>query len=126
MQNIIAVRSKRPPNGDPIVTYALKDVSGSGYFVVNGVVQAANTEIDLTAAQLAHATFVAGSGTDQLSIRASDGFMWSNWQSFAVNELATPVINAGATLELASAYSGPVSFASSTGTLKLDKSGQLL
>jgi archaeosine-15-forming tRNA-guanine transglycosylase len=89
------------PNGDPIVSYALKDVSGSGYFVVNGVVQAANTEINLTAAQLTQTTFVAGSGTDQLSVRASDGFLWSSWQSSTVNELATPVINAGATLELA-------------------------
>jgi hypothetical protein len=110
------------PNGDPIVTYALQDITGSGHFVVNGVVQASNTEIDLTAAQLAQTTFVAGSGTDQLSIRASDGWLWSNWQSFTANVSPTPIINAGATLELASPYSGPVTFASTTGTLKLDNS----
>jgi hypothetical protein len=114
--------SVRDPNGDPIVTYALKDVTGSGHFVVNGVVQASNTEIDLTAAQLAHTTFVTGSGTDQLSVRASDGWLWSNWQSPAVNVSPTPVINAGATLELASTYPGKVTFASTTGTLKLDNS----
>jgi hypothetical protein len=111
------------PNGDPILTYALKDItSGSGYFVVNGVVQANNTDINLTAAQLAQTTFVAGSGTDQLSIRASDGFLWSNWQSFTANVSPTPVVNAGATLELGSSYPGTVTFASSTGTLKLDNS----
>jgi aspartate 1-decarboxylase len=109
-------------NGDPIVTYALKDVTGSGHFVVNGVAQASNTEIDLTAAQLAQTTFVAGSGTDQLSIRASDGFLWGKWQSFTANVSPTPVIDDGATLELASAYLGTVTFASTTGTLKLDNS----
>jgi hypothetical protein len=109
-------------NGDPIVTYAFKDTTGNGYFVVNGVIQASNTEIDLTAAQLAQTTFVAGSATDQLSIRASDGWLWSNWQSPTVNVSPTPVINAGATLELASAYAGQVTFASTTGTLKLDNS----
>jgi len=86
------------------------------------VVQPSNTEVTLTAAQLAQTTFVAGSGTDQLSIRASDGFLWSNWQSFTSNVSATPVINAGATLELGSAYAGTVTFASTTGTLKLDNS----
>jgi aspartate 1-decarboxylase len=107
---------------NPIVTYALKDATGSGYFVVNGVVQAANTEIDLTAAQFAQTYFVAGSATDQLSVRASDGWLWSSWQAPAVSVSPTPIINGGATLELASAYSGPISFASPTGTLKLDNS----
>ncbi|WP_426442336.1 hypothetical protein [Bradyrhizobium genosp. P] len=110
------------PNGNPIVTYALKDTTGSGHFVVNGVVQASNTEIDLTSAQLAQTVFLAGSATDQLSVRASDGWQWSSWQSPAVNVSSTPVVNAGATLELASAYAGQVSFASTTGTLKLDNS----
>jgi hypothetical protein len=109
-------------NGDAMVTYALNDVTGSGHLVVNGVVQASNTEIDLTAAQLAQTTFVAGSGSDQLSLRVSDGWSWSNWTSSTVNVAPTPVVNAGATLELASAYPGTVSFASSTGTLKLDNS----
>jgi hypothetical protein len=110
------------PDGNPIKTYALKDPTGFGHFVVNGVIQASNTEIDLTAAQLAQTSFVTGSGTDQLSVRASDGWLWSNWQSPAVNVSTTPVINAGATLELASAYPGQVTFASTTGTLKLDNS----
>src|SRR5258708_24457112 len=69
------------PQGDPITTYALKDLTGNGHFVVNGVVQATNVEIDLTAAQLAQMTYVAGSGSDQISVRASDGTLWSAWQT---------------------------------------------
>ena len=72
------------PNGDTITTYALKDVTGNGHFVVNGVVQATNVEIDLTAAQLAQTTYQAGSGSDQISIRASDGTLWSPWTSSTV------------------------------------------
>ena len=71
---------------------------------------------------LAQTTFVAGSATDQLSIRASDGWLWSNWQAPAVDVSPSPVVNAGATLELASTYPGTVTFASTTGTLKLDNS----
>jgi 20S proteasome alpha/beta subunit len=72
------------PDGQTITTYALKDVTGNGHFVVNGVVQATNVEIDLTAAQLAQTTYVAGSSTDQLSVRASDGTLWSAWQAVTV------------------------------------------
>ena len=75
------------PDGDTITTYALKDVTGNGHFVVNGVVQATNVEIDLTAAQLAQTTYVAGSATDQLSVRASDGTVWGAWQSVTATVL---------------------------------------
>ena len=57
------------PDGDDIITYALKDMTGNGYFVVNGVVQATNVEIDLTAAQLAQTIYQSGSGTDQLAVQ---------------------------------------------------------
>ena len=81
------------PNGDTITTYALKDVTGNGHFVVNGVVQATNVEIDLTAAQLAQTTYQAGSSSDQISIRASDGTLWSPWTSstVAVPTVTVPV-----------------------------------
>src|SRR5207244_10059448 len=72
------------PDGQTITTYALKDVTGNGHFVVNGVVQATNVEIDLTAAQLAQTTYQSGSGSDQISIRASDGTLWSAWQTATV------------------------------------------
>ena len=84
------------PDGDTITTYALKDVTGNGHFVVNGVVQATNVEIDLTAAQLAQTTYVAGSATDQLSVRASDGTLWGAWQSVTATVSAdqAPVVTA--------------------------------
>ena len=84
------------PDGDTITTYALKDVTGNGHFVVNGVVQASNVEIDLTAAQLAQTTYVAGSATDQLSVRASDGTLWGAWQSVTATVSAdqAPVVTA--------------------------------
>ena len=84
------------PDGQAITTFALRDVTGNGHFVVNGVVQATNVEIDLTAAQLAQTFYVAGSGSDQLSVRASDGTLWSAWQSFTAG-----------TTEQASAASAP-------------------
>lgn len=72
------------PDGQTITTYGLKDLTGNGHFVVNGVAQATNADINLTAAQLAQTTYQSGSGADQLSVRASDGTSWSNWQTFSV------------------------------------------
>ena len=80
------------PDGDPITTYALKDVTGIGHFVVNGVAQATNVEIDLTAAQLAQTIYQSGSGSDQLSISAFDGTTWSAWQSFTVSGPVATVV----------------------------------
>ena len=83
------------PDGDTIATYALKDVTGNGHFVVNGVTQATNVEIDLTAIQAGpdHLPSRCG-GSDQISIRASDGTLWSAWQSSTVAVDRTPVITA--------------------------------
>ena len=61
------------------------DPTRYGYFVVNGVIQASNTEIDVTAAQLAQTIYVSGSGSEQLSVRVSDGTLWSAWQTISVN-----------------------------------------
>ncbi|HET7085131.1 MAG TPA: M10 family metallopeptidase C-terminal domain-containing protein [Rhizomicrobium sp.] len=80
------------PDGDAITRYQLWDSTNdpnSGYFVVNGVAQAAWTVIDITAAQLAQTTFVAGTVGDGIQIRASDGLSWSaadtvRWAPFAV------------------------------------------
>jgi Tryptophan-rich Synechocystis species C-terminal domain len=71
------------PDGDAITTYAFKD-TGSGHFVLNGVVQANNQEINVTAAQLAQLTYQNAVGTDVLQIRVNDGTQWGAWQSFAV------------------------------------------
>src|ERR1700722_19207712 len=47
--------SATDPDGNTITTYAFED-AGSGHFVLNGVVQANNQEIDVTAAQLSQLT----------------------------------------------------------------------
>jgi hypothetical protein len=81
-------------DGDSMTKYELWDgtaAPNSGHFAVNGVAQAAGTVIDITAAQLASTTFIAGaSGTsDSLQIRAFDGINWSaadnaSWAPFHV------------------------------------------
>ena len=52
-------------DGDSMTKYAFYDVTRNGHLVVNGVVQGTGVEIDITAAQLAQTSYVAGSGTDQ-------------------------------------------------------------
>ena len=68
------------PDGDPITEYAFWDTgAGGGHFVVNGVAQGVNHEIDVAAAQLGQVSYQAGSATDTLWVRASDGFLWGAW-----------------------------------------------
>ncbi len=50
---------------------------GGGHFLVDGVVQANNQEIDVTAAQLAQVTYQSGSGADTLQMKVFDGTQWS-------------------------------------------------
>ncbi|KRP98785.1 hypothetical protein AOQ73_20595 [Bradyrhizobium pachyrhizi] len=111
-------------DGDTITKYALWDSNTNGRWNVNGVNQSANTEIDVTSAQLAQTTYQAGSGTDQLWIRAYDGSAWGVWQPFNVTgeSPSTATIAAGTTLELTGASNAAVTFLGSTGTLKLDNS----
>ncbi|MVT66203.1 hypothetical protein GPL21_13925 [Bradyrhizobium pachyrhizi] len=111
-------------DGDTITKYALWDSNTNGRWNVNGVNQSANTEIDVTSAQLAQTTYQAGSGTDQLWIRAYDGSAWGVWQPFNVTgeSPSSATIAAGATLELTGASNAAVTFLGSTGTLKLDNS----
>jgi hypothetical protein len=81
------------PDGDAIAGYALKD-TGNGHFVLNGVVQANNQEIDVTAAQLTQLTYQTAGGTDSLQVRVNDGTLWSSWQSFSVTGPTATVIEA--------------------------------
>ncbi|MGY3693161.1 autotransporter passenger strand-loop-strand repeat protein [Bradyrhizobium sp. USDA 3240] len=111
-------------DGDAITKYALWDSNTNGRWNVNGVNQSANTEIDITAAQLSQTTYQAGSGTDQLWIRANDGTAWGAWQSFNVTGESPSSANIvpGGTLELTGGSNAGVTFQGSTGTLKLDNS----
>ncbi|WP_342711237.1 AIDA repeat-containing protein [Bradyrhizobium sp. B124] len=111
-------------DGDTITKYALWDSNSNGHWSINGTSQPVNTEIDITAAQLSQTTYQAGSGTDQLWIRANDGIAWGAWQPFNVTGESSGSANiaASATLELPGASSATVAFQGSTGTLKLDNS----
>ncbi|MCS3446158.1 MULTISPECIES: beta strand repeat-containing protein [Bradyrhizobium] len=111
-------------DGDTVTKYALWDSNTNGRWNVNGVNQSANTEIDVTSAQLAQTTYQAGSGTDQLWIRAYDGSAWGVWQPFNVTgeSPSSATVAAGTTLELTGASNAAVTFLGSTGTLKLDNS----
>jgi Bacterial pre-peptidase C-terminal domain len=68
--------------GGAIAQYGFWDTgTGGGHFVLNGLAQATNQEIDVSAAQLAQLSYQSGSGTDTLWVRANDGYQWSNWSS---------------------------------------------
>jgi hypothetical protein len=67
---------------DAIATFGFWDTgNGGGHFVLNGVAQGINQEIDVTAAQLSQLSYQSGSGTDTLWVRANDGAQWSDWSS---------------------------------------------
>ncbi len=72
------------PDGDAITMYGFMD-TGPGDFVLNGVTQQNDQEIDVTGAQLSQLTYQSTPGTtDTLQVRADDGTLWSNWSSFTV------------------------------------------
>jgi hypothetical protein len=110
------------PFSDPIEQYDFWDTgSGGGRFMLNGHALGTNQDNYVSAGQLPQTSYVSGSGTDTLWVRVGEGGQWSPWSpSFTVSDPTT--ISAGQTLELASAYSGQLSFAADTGTLKLDNS----
>ena len=80
------------PFNDAATQYDFWDTgSGGGHFVLNGSALGTNQDNFVTAAQLAQTTYMAGSGSDTLWVRASDGAQWSPWsQSFTV---AGPIDN---------------------------------
>lgn len=66
-------------DGDAISRYELKDLTGGGYFRVNGTRQTENQAFSVTAANVANVEYVGGSaaGTEALQVRAFDGKDWS-------------------------------------------------
>ena len=100
-QNIAAssLFSVTDADDDSITKYQFWDSTAdpaSGHLVVGGMVQGTNQAIDVTAAQLAGTTFQSGSGSDDLWVRAYDGFVWSDWKEFHVNarSIHAPVVTA--------------------------------
>ena len=94
------------PFGSAATEYDFWDTGkGGGYFALNGTALGANQNNVITAAQLSQLTYQVGSGTDTLWVEANDGTVWGPWSnSFTISDPST--IGAGATLELASAFSG--------------------
>jgi hypothetical protein len=87
-------------DGDTITEYQFYDGPvATGHFTVNGVVQGINQIVDVSAAQLAQTTFVAGPGTDDVYVRAFDGKNWSvengNWTMFHVTAPAASAPTVG-------------------------------
>ena len=72
------------PNGLAITNYSFMD-TGPGHFVLNGVTEPDNTEIDITAAQLSELTYQSVPGmADTVQIRAEDALTSGGWTSFVV------------------------------------------
>ena len=74
-------------NGDQITRYQFTDLTGStesGNFVLNGAVQAYNQTIELASTDLQNLSFRAGSGVDQVRVRAFDGTDWGVWTTMNV------------------------------------------
>ena len=70
------------PDGDATVSYQFwDDAASGGYFVLNGVVQGAKKNIDVSAAQLGNLTYVGAgaSASETLYARAYDGTSWGEW-----------------------------------------------
>jgi hypothetical protein len=110
------------PFGSAAKSYDVWDTGGGGgYFSLNGTKLAANQDNVISASQLSQLSYHVGSGTDKLWIRAIDGTAWGAWSTpFTINDPTT--ISAGQILEIASATSAEISFASNTGTLRLGDS----
>jgi hypothetical protein len=102
-------------DGDAIATYAFMD-TGNGHFVLNGVVQANNKEIDVTAAQLSQLTYQSTGGVDSLQVRVNDGTTWSAWQGFTVTGPVTKVIESYGSTSLVEVGSNYYLDSISTGT----------
>jgi hypothetical protein len=82
--------SASDPDADALATYGFIN-SGTGHFLLNGVMRANNQEIDVSSAQLSLLSYQSVGATDSLSVRVNDGTLWSGWQSFTVTG-PTPVV----------------------------------
>ena len=125
------------PDGDAITTYTFKD-TGNGNFVLNGIIQANNQEIDVTASQLSQLSYQSAGGTDSLQVRVSDGTLWSTWQSFTVTgpvlvdlteyaSMAATTVAAGAatTVDVYTVNRGSVSSGASASAIYLSTDGNI-
>jgi hypothetical protein len=109
-------------DGDTITKYGFWDTEGNGHWTVSGVTQPTNAEFDVSASNLSSVNYVAGNGTDTLFVRAYDGIAWGKWTLFQGTGSSSTQVAAGGSLELGANANTPVTFAGSTGTLRLESS----
>jgi len=80
-------------DADAMTEYEFWDGSAgasSGYFTIDGIVQAAERSLPLIAPRLSQVSYVAGTtlGSELLWVRAYDGEQWSAWRSWTVETVA--------------------------------------
>jgi autotransporter passenger strand-loop-strand repeat protein len=114
-------------DGDSITQYDFWDTgAGGGHWFIGNAAQGSNQEILVNASQLSLVSYHAGMGSDTLYVRANDGLQWGAWTPFTASGGTQPssvTVPAGGGVEIATAASSTsASFASNTGTLKLDDS----
>lgn len=95
------IASVTDPNNNPITDYNFRDDgAGGGYFSLNGVKQAANAWVTISANNLATLVYVGGAvpGTETVDLSAWNGFAWSSVASASVTTTqpanALPVVTA--------------------------------
>lgn len=101
--------------GNPQTAYQVIDNTGdstSGSFYMDGATLSANTVHEISVADVGRLHFQPGStGSDSISIRASDGTDWGDWTTFTIqyrNPIVRPEItsvSAGSTVALSSLFS---------------------
>jgi hypothetical protein len=119
------------PDQEPTAAYGFWNSGfGFGHFVISANVPNINDVLATqpNPSQFSQLTYEAGTDTDSLFVRATDGFVWSAWSNaFTVTSVNSATIASGATLELGVAiqgagFSGTIAFASGPGTLRIDQS----
>ena len=86
------------PGGNAITEYQFWDSNTSpstGHFYLNGVEQPLSTILTISASQLAQMTFVTGTASSAIQVRAYDGDNWSAadtaaWSPFTINVATSP------------------------------------
>ncbi|CAO3439761.1 M10 family metallopeptidase C-terminal domain-containing protein [Azospirillum doebereinerae] len=79
--------SASDPNGAAFTAYELIDTTaGGGYFTLNGTAEPAGTVFSVPSSALSGVAFVGAAtvGSDQVSVRAYDGALWSDWTSWTI------------------------------------------
>ncbi len=96
-------------DGDAITQYRVTDATAGGsYLQLNGVTQAENVAITLTAAQLAQLQVQTGTtnGANNFIVQAFDGTTWSSSTTVALTTVGSaptpPVVNVTGSLDLSS------------------------